>query len=412
MPLSFTNDRFIPHREAKGDEPEHNQMAHNQESTLALLYAEALLTPLTPRSVFSLAREEVYKSVSRRNKSHFNLRSGEILDVPNVPNQPLSNLLSWSSEDRVFTVSSNHGTQYQIISALAYENTNQDRALILFEKQNQPIYALASFGQEMLISGQENGRVGLHHLSYSRPFKMVDTPSLSDIGSILVTSAQTFIVGDKNAVLKTADIRTKGLFIDEIRTSYASNQITTFAYNDSEFVAVGLQNGEVKIFDTRQLKRDEAFSSGFAHTGPIKGLHFKPHSRVNLFSADASVKGELVLENILTGETKQKIQTGHPVTGLHFFSGDSKMIVTTHQHQKSPIKLWQEKSNQLISQKPCHHSSLSSGPVMYLAGSSSSNDFSIISDNETLTFFSLKHNDSFKSPNIRPNQLSSYLALR
>jgi WD40 repeat protein len=411
MRLFFKDDRFIPQRKAKGDELKRNQISYHTESALATYYAEALFKPLAADFFFTLAREDVYQSATSSHKPHFKLRCGEILDVPNVSNQPLSNLLSWSSSDRVFTVSRSYPSQYQIISALAYENINQDRALILFEKQNEQIYALAAFGQEMLISGQENGRVGVHHLSYSRPFKIVDTPSLSDIGSILVTSAQTFMVGDKNAVIKTADIRTKGLFIDEIHASYASNQITTFAYNDSELVAVGLQNGEVKIFDRRQLKGDETFSIGCSHSGPIKGLHFKHHSRANLISADAGAKGELVLENVLSGQIKQKIKTGQAITGLHFFSEESKMMITTHQHQKTPIKLWQEKSKQLVCQNT-YHSSLPSRPVMYLAASSSKNDFSIISDNEALSFFSLQHDDSFKSRHVWPNHLSNYLELR
>lgn len=394
-PSKSACDRFIPNRTTQvdvlSDVPTDNPSPFNNykcKSLLGMTPTEynarrrlSFSTPVEKTQHTSMSLFKRLTGVEGRKKA--SIVSSSVLDVPGLPDDFYSSLLTWSCIDRFFvaTEASESGS-YQIASALAENSKN--RKVNLFDPVQETPGALAALEDNKVISGWGDGVLRLFHLDHStRPYLSMAC-SESKINAITVIDPQTCVTGNNNGNVSLVDFR---VFASSIEVSNdRARQITGVAFSGGHYLATGSNNYEVKLWDLRYLKSG-AVHTFTMHNAGVKALAFKPGSEQYLISGGGSSCRKLFMLNTHTGTSVSSVDTGSQVSGVHWFNNDPRYICTSHGYGGPVVNLWNVSHQNFELDSELRLPPFANDRALHLAGSSKTNDFAVVTSSQTLRFF-------------------------
>ena len=407
----YLGDRFIPTRtlnqEDALDWP--TKQSFNQLSPFAKLLTCSLLdtTPeaFQTRTVLSYASPaDNHKPFTQNSLNTFfskhsdqrthvkpskkiSIKPTQVLDAPSVLPDFYSNVFTWSGTNLISIALGNRGQNGQIYNMNLSDKSIGSSA----EVYQQQAYAVATLGQDEIISGWSDGTIRTHALdshALAAPYSRANNISSSTIHAIATFSASTLVCGDGQGKLHHMDLRLPpAASITHVNNELEQpTQISGLAYNDHFYFASGENSNTVKLWDIRQLAGD-AVSTYAVHDAAVKALAFKPGSGDYLVTGGGTACRKLCLWHVPTGQKKDMVDTLAQVTGVHWFKHDPRYLLTSHGFSDCSVKLWRVTNNKLSLEKQIKVSDTQNDRALCLAGSPTTNEFAVVTESETLRFF-------------------------
>lgn len=316
-------------------------------------------------------------------KNNITLSMHKILDAPGLSDNFYSNTLAWSSESsRIYAAVSSELNTWSIASVPAIDDKHTET--IMFDDVPDLIpNAIATLGAEKVVSGWEDGSVLIYTLGKLDPYQHFSTQN-SAIDSIAITGPHDFVAGYANGLLGQFDLRIPSTQLGPYYgTRSFEAHLAGLAYNGAHYLACGNSLKRVEFWDRRKM--NAPIYRMKEHSASVKALAFDPQNPSICISGGGTACKRLYKTHIDIGKSTLLADTAHQVTGLHWFNGDPRYLVSSYGYGDKLVEIWSIKNSQPLS--PVAHESLPNYRAISLVAPKTGNIFAAGTSNEQMRFF-------------------------
>ena len=274
-------------------------------------------------------------------RPHYAFKLYKLLDAPGLHSDFYAHLLSFSKKDQIF-ITLKDDDHFKIVSCNPEKNYNTSFSEPIRVGINP--CALNAFNDKDVISGWSDGSLRIHtlepgQLTLKKSFKLQDTT----FNCIQNINENVFWLGSKDGFLSGYDSRQPKL---TFRFS-TQNVLVGIAYNYQNLIAVGTNEGNVKIWDVRQ-PGPTYYSDALHNNAGIRALSFHPNSPYNLISGGGNSCRRIISRKINSNfNAPCQFETDGQITGIGFLENKNYFVASTG--YTNTLHLMHISNNQLTS---------------------------------------------------------------